>query len=104
MAKGYKTGGRKKGTPNKLTTEVKDAIEAAFERLGGAAYLEEMARKHPPSFMALLGRILPRPAEAGGNQLSAGMRLIVQIVRGEETVTINATPPFQAIEDHQEGA
>lgn len=35
MAKGIKTGGRKKGTPNKSTAQIKAAIEGAF------SYLEE---------------------------------------------------------------
>lgn len=35
MAKGRKTGGRQKGTPNKSTAQIKAAIEGAF------SYLEE---------------------------------------------------------------
>lgn len=33
MAKGIKTGGRKKGVPNKTTLLAKDAIESAFAHL-----------------------------------------------------------------------
>ncbi len=35
MARGKKTGGRKAGTPNKTTAQIKSAIEGAF------SYLEE---------------------------------------------------------------
>jgi hypothetical protein len=38
-----KLGGRKKGTPNKLTAAAKDAIAMAFERLGGVDALVEWA-------------------------------------------------------------
>lgn len=60
-----KTGGRKKGTPNKTTALLKDAILLAARRAGGdgddglAAYLEAQAKANPGPFMALLGKVLP---------------------------------------------
>ena len=42
-----KTGGRLKGTPNKVTTLAKDAIAAAAERLGGINRLVEWVRTDP---------------------------------------------------------
>lgn len=42
MAKGQKTGGRKKGVPNKLTTTAKAAFMATFGKLEGD--LEEWIR------------------------------------------------------------
>jgi hypothetical protein len=35
--------GRKKGSPNRLTADVKAAIMAAFDRVGGAEYLKNVA-------------------------------------------------------------
>lgn len=32
MARGYKTGGRKRGTPNKVTQEIRDGIASSGER------------------------------------------------------------------------
>ena len=32
MAKGYKTGGRKRGTPNKVTQEIRDEITSSGEQ------------------------------------------------------------------------
>jgi hypothetical protein len=34
-----KTGGRKKGTPNKLTADVKAMVLEALDRAGGVSYL-----------------------------------------------------------------
>jgi hypothetical protein len=51
MAKGTKTGGRKKGIPNKVTH--------AFDQVGGVEYLTMVARTHPQVFCALLGKVLP---------------------------------------------
>lgn len=54
-----KTGGRKAGTPNKTTAEVKEAILAAFDKVGGPAYLQRVAKKNPQVFCTLLGKVLP---------------------------------------------
>lgn len=59
MAIGKKTGGRTKGTPNKTTAQVKEAILRAFEKVGGASYLEKVAQEDPKTFCTLLGRVLP---------------------------------------------
>jgi len=63
MAKGSKTGGRQKGTPNKLTIEVKAAIEGALIAVGGQRYLERVARTHPQVFCTLIGRLVPKPLD-----------------------------------------
>ena len=69
MATGIKTGGRKKGTPNKTTGLLKDAILRAAEGAGGPAtenspgglvgYLQRHARETPQAFIGLLGKVLP---------------------------------------------
>ena len=41
MAKGYKTGGRRKGTPNKITAELR---EAAMEGLTPLEYMLQVLR------------------------------------------------------------
>lgn len=57
-----KTGGRAKGTPNKTTALLKDAILKAATDAGDgdmAAYLKQQAIENPGPFMALLGKVLP---------------------------------------------
>ena len=54
-----KTGGRAKGTPNKATKELKDAILHALDGVGGVEYLQGLALSHPPAFAGLLGKVLP---------------------------------------------
>jgi len=56
---GKKTGGRKKGTPNKLTGELKEMILGALEDAGGRQYLKEQATKSPAAFLTLVGKVLP---------------------------------------------
>jgi hypothetical protein len=63
MAKGTKTGGRKAGTPNKITAALKEAILLAADNAGGeggmVGYLTRQASENPPAFLSLLGKVLP---------------------------------------------
>jgi hypothetical protein len=54
-----KAGGRKAGTPNKTTVQLKQAILDAFQQVGGARYLAEIAQDNPGAFCTLLGKVLP---------------------------------------------
>ena len=55
--------GRAKGTPNKTTALLKDAILIAAEKAGGpgglVGYLTTQASANPAAFMTLLGKVLP---------------------------------------------
>lgn len=69
MAKGRKTGGRKPGTPNKITALLKDEILQAAENAhqdGRVGYLTEQARENPQAFMTLLGKVLPTQVQGPG--------------------------------------
>ncbi len=58
--------GRPKGTPNKMTIEVKQMILDALDRAGGVEYLADKAESHPQAFMALLGKVLPLQVQGTG--------------------------------------
>ena len=66
---GERRGGRQKGTPNKITRSLKQAILGALEAEGGVDYLRRVARENPTVFCALLAKVLPltvvdeKPAE-----------------------------------------
>jgi hypothetical protein len=65
--RGERRGGRKAGTPNKVTGSLKEAILLAAEAVGAdgkgkdglLGYLTSLARRHPAIFVPLLGRVLP---------------------------------------------
>ena len=57
---GERKGGRKKGTPNKVTQTVRESIEGAFGELGGQAYLVKVGKEEPKAFLQLLSKIIPR--------------------------------------------
>ena len=61
-------GGRRKGTPNKISAKVKEAIENAFTAVGGEDYLVKVAEEDPRAFCTLLGKILPTQVDAQVDQ------------------------------------
>lgn len=54
-----KTGGRKKGTPNKIPGALREMILGALDAVGGEEYLTKQATENPVAFMTLLGKVLP---------------------------------------------
>ena len=54
-----KTGGRQKGTPNKLTLAAKEAFEFAFANSGGPEALARWAKTHRTMFYRLFARLIP---------------------------------------------
>lgn len=54
-----KSGGRKKGTPNKDNAAIKSMIEQALSKAGGVDYLTRQADENPTAFMGLVGKVLP---------------------------------------------
>lgn len=55
--------GRKPGTPNKATATVKSAVLEAFERLGGADYLEQLGREDPKTFVPMMLKCIPNEVQ-----------------------------------------
>lgn len=60
--------------PNKLTVSVKEAVENAFQELGGMSYLVHVGRTDPRTFCALLSKLLPtKLSNADGSPLLAAL-------------------------------
>ena len=74
MAKRRKTGGRQKGTPNKMTATLKEMILGALDQVGGERYLVDQSKRNPTAFIALLGRLLP--SEIKASQASAPLSFV----------------------------
>lgn len=79
-----KTGGRQKGALNKTTRTIKEAIEAAFQGVGGAEYLMQQAQQNPQSFMTLLGKIIPAQVQADLTNSDGSFKpAVIQIVAAQ---------------------
>lgn len=73
-----KSPGRPKGSPNKTTAAVKDAIVEAFELAGGVQYLLNVAQTDPKTFCGLIGKVIPLQVDASG--------LVITIARDDSRV------------------
>jgi hypothetical protein len=60
MAKGQKTGGRTKGTPNKVTQDVREAILDVAANLGGSVGMLRWAQSDPVNERIFWSQIYPK--------------------------------------------
>lgn len=103
MAIGKKTGGRKKGTPNKLTRSVKLALDDAFTKIGGVSALVMWGKENPTEFYKLWAKILPVEArEADAYEQAELRRLQIEKLKAEIDQIKSGQPeddePLQRIE------
>jgi hypothetical protein len=76
--------GRPKGSVNKTTKSVREAIEAAFQGVGGADYLMQQAQQNPQAFMTLLGKIIPAQVQADLTNSDGSFKpAVIQIVAAQ---------------------
>jgi hypothetical protein len=73
--------GRRKGSKNKTTVVLKEAIEESFANVGGAEYLTKMAIEEPKAYLTLLAKILPAKIEADINVFQ-GAALVERLQQG----------------------
>lgn len=92
MPKGVRLGGRQKGTPNKITATLKEAILQAAQEAhqeGLVGYLKKQALEQPAAFMTLLGKTLPPaiPQPEDGDEPAASVTIHVSAPVGDVRVT-----------------
>ena len=54
-----KTGGRQKGTPNKLTTTFREAVLLTYHNIGGHEAFSNWAAKNRTEFYRIAARLIP---------------------------------------------
>lgn len=65
--KGKKTGGRVAGTPNKVTTDMRQMIYASLDQAGGLDYLVRQSEENPTAYLSLIRSVVPREVLADVN-------------------------------------
>lgn len=77
-----KYGGRAPGTPNRITSDVRNMIQDVIAGLGGAQRMIEWAREDPANERAfwsqVMPKVLPKEVNVGGqsdNPLNIGIRV-----------------------------
>ena len=58
--------GRPKGSVNKVTRTIREAIIESFEQVGGAAWLRNLAETDPKTYGMLLAKAMPTQVEGAG--------------------------------------
>lgn len=104
---GKKLGGRKKGTPNKLTADKKALMSAIVDYglTNGERWLERVARKNPARALEALAKLaeytLPKLAKTDVN-VSGGVQVLERRFYGEapkvEVLNTPKTPELPAAE------
>ncbi len=69
--------GRPKGVPNKVTTQIKEMIVRALDKVGGEDYLVVQAHQNPTAFLALVAKVMPMQVVGEGDG-----PLTIQVVTG----------------------
>jgi hypothetical protein len=59
----------------KLTSAILDEIVASFHRVGGEAYLEELAMRDPPTFCQLLSKVVQAEVKAAQPNATSTLNL-----------------------------
>ena len=81
MANGYKTGGRSKGTPNKITRAFREAVQTVYTRIGGDKAFATWAQDNPTEFYRIAARLIPQEMRHAGADDGP---LTVQVIKFSE--------------------
>ena len=73
--------GRPKGTPNKITGDLKAMILNALKAEGGEEYLRRASREAMPAFLTLIGKVLPTQVTGEGG---GPVMIITGVDRGDD--------------------
>jgi len=76
--------GRKKGTANRATAEVKAALVETFDRLGGVDFLATWAKDNPGEFLKLWVKLLPTEVRNADGEPFKVARVTEVVVRTRE--------------------
>jgi len=55
-----KTGGRKPGSPNKISKDLREAFIESFNIIGGVDWLVKQASENPVAYLNQLGKTFPK--------------------------------------------
>lgn len=78
--------GRQRGVTNGDTAKLRELILGALDDVGGRKYLAAQALENPAAFMTLIGKVLPKDVNVGGqsdNPIVSEIRLIPMIADGD---------------------
>lgn len=87
MAKRIKSGGRKKGSLNKITMAFKEAVKTVYDEIGGDEAFAEWAKENKTDFYKIAARLIPTEISKTNNNIT------VVVHRGDSEKIIYENPP-----------
>jgi hypothetical protein len=87
MTRGFKTGGRQRGTPNKITRAFREAVQVAYDAIGGDEAFAAWARENPTEFYRIAARLIPTENAKPGNE---GVTVILRDFRLEDGEVVSS--------------
>jgi hypothetical protein len=92
---GEHRGGRKAGTPNKVTANVKAALLHAYAAIGGDDHFAKWARKNPTEFYKLYAKLLPTEVSVTGEMETRTITEVIVRTREEAAVVLALIAPAE---------
>jgi hypothetical protein len=90
---GNHAGGRPRGSPNRFTTLLREAMQQSFEDLGGVEWLKAQGKKNPGIYIQLLKKLLPDILEVQSpDPMKLQIELSHEIELSHDTTTDTDTP------------
>lgn len=87
---------RPPGSPNKISSKIKEALEQSFDDVGGVKYLNRMAEAEPKAYLGLLGKIIPK--EIKGEVRVSLMDSIMRQIYGDKQGVIEHETDEEAVQ------
>ena len=94
-----RTGGRRRGTPNKITTAFKDAVRIVYEDIGGHKAFAEWARENSTEFYRIAARLIPTEITTrSDNNLTVVIRRFGDSLEAPKEETVVPMLPAEVVE------
>jgi hypothetical protein len=93
MPQGYKTGGRQQGTPNRITTAFKQAVQIVYDEIGGHQAFAAWARENQTDFYRIASRLIPTEITSPDNSVTI-------IVERGSTIEQSEKPRLSDLTEH----
>ncbi len=94
-----RTGGRQRGTPNKITTVFKDAVRIVYDDIGGHAAFAAWARENPGEFFKIAARLIPTEITTpGDNAITVVIQRYGALPDASEEQGVMPMPPAKIVE------
>ncbi len=90
MARGFKTGGRQKGSVNRTTAFFREAVLVAYDDIGGNQAFAQWARENPSEFYRIAARLIP--LQVSGPEQHTGPLLTV-FLAGAPALEMHSNQP-----------